>query len=112
MTAPVFSMIVKISGCIVDARQAAVAHGVKILSYVDWNLRQSELLRRLVTRVSADDYVIAIDHDRLSETEFLDRMDNRFDGPIVDSRIVFIRLDPVKRPHFDKHLQKPFLNEE
>ena len=50
-----------------------------------------------------DDDAVGIDDDWLAETEFVDGLNDRIDSVVVDARVVFVRLDPIKRPHFDLH---------
>ena len=59
-----------------------------------------------------DDDTVRIDDDRLAETEFVDALDDRIDRIVIDSRIFLVRLDPIKRPHFDLHVREPFQGEE
>ena len=53
--------------------------------------------------VANDDDAGGVDNDRLAETEFVDALHHIGDRVVVDARIVFVRLDSIKRPHFDLH---------
>ena len=59
-----------------------------------------------------DDDTIGVDHNWLAKTKFVDGLDDGGNRIVIDSRILFVRLDPIKRPHFDLHMHWPFQGEE
>ena len=64
---------------------------------MNWNLFQAQLNRSLVPRVPADDHVIGIDYNRLTETKLANRSSNGLDSSIIDARIVVVGIDVVNR---------------
>jgi hypothetical protein len=75
-----------------------------------WDMQQTELLRGFEPCMADDDDTIAIDNDRLPPAERLNRVNDCIDCIIVYARIIFVRLDSIKRPHFDVHVW-PFQGE-
>lgn len=68
-----------------------------------WNLVHSELLRRLPARMSADDHVILVDHDRNLESKFLNGLGHLSDGGVVLPWVVLIRFQVGDLDIFDLH---------
>ena len=65
---------------------------------------ESEFFRRLEPCMADDNDTVGIDHDRLAKPELVDREDDGINGVVIDARIVLVRLDSIKRPHFDLHV--------
>src|SRR5690606_12372744 len=65
---------------------------------------EAELLCGLPTGVTDDDHTLRVNHDRLAESEFTDALDHWVHRVIVDAGVVLVRLDTIKRPHFDQHM--------
>lgn len=57
-----------------------------------------QLLGGFPAGMADDDDAVGIDDDRLPETEVVDGLDDGGNRIVVDSRILFVRLDPIKRP--------------
>ena len=60
---------------------------------MDRHFLEAQLLRRLPTGVTDDDYAFSVDDDRLSEAEFSQRLGQGINGVVVDARIARVRRD-------------------
>ena len=69
-------------------------HGLrlKVRCNVDRHLGKVQLLGSFPSRMANNDDAVGIDHDRLTETELVDGLDDRSNRIVIDSRIVFVRL--------------------
>ncbi|WP_158222648.1 hypothetical protein [Rhodopirellula sp. MGV] len=72
---------------------------------MNWHLGEVQLLGGFSTGMADDNDTVGIDEGRLPETEVVDGLDDRINRVAIDSRILLVRLDPIKRPHFDMHVQ-------
>ena len=97
-----------LAGSIVGDAVGLHRFGFEVRCHVDRHLGEVQLLGGFPTRMADDDDAVGINDDRLPKTEFVDGLDDRSNRVVVDSRILFVRLDPIKRPHFDLHGQCPF----
>jgi hypothetical protein len=65
---------------------------------------KAKLCRSLPPGVAHNDHTIGIDHNRLMETEFDDILDDWIYRGVVDTGVIYVRVDSIKRPHFDLHV--------
>jgi hypothetical protein len=68
------------------------------LGDVDRHYLQTKLLCCFPPRVPHDDHAVAVDDDRLAETELANRGGNGIDGAVT-----LVWFDPINGPEFDKH---------
>ena len=70
---------------------------------MDRHLFESQLLSRLVPSVADDDHAVFIDDDGLAESKLTDRSCDDIDSLIIQTWIVFIRMQLRELPLFDLH---------